>query len=132
MTAPLVSAFYGGLLGLIGLFLAILVVRGRVMHRVDIGDGGKPEMQRATRVFANFAEYVPFIVVLMGLGEMLGAPKTLTHALGIGLVAGRLFHAYGLSQSSGRSIGRFVGTNLTWIALLVASGWLVWAARGAI
>lgn len=132
MTAPIVTAFYAGILGILGVALAILVVRGRVVHKVDIGDGGKPEMVGAVRAFGNFAEYVPLIIVLMALGEMLGEPKWLTHALGIGLLAGRLLHAYGFSKTTGTSPGRFLGTNLTWIALLVSGGWLIWAARGAI
>jgi uncharacterized membrane protein YecN with MAPEG domain len=59
--------------------------------------------------------------VLLALGEMLGSPKWLIHATGLSIVAGRLFHAWGLGTSLGNTPGRFIGTNLTWIALAAAS-----------
>jgi hypothetical protein len=128
MIAPVVAAFYAGLLGLVGLALAVLVVRGRLRHRVALGTGGKAEMERPVRVFGNFAEYVPLIVVLLALGEALGAARWAVHAIGAGLLVGRLFHAWGLSRNSGTSVGRFVGTNLTWLALAAASTVALWRA----
>jgi hypothetical protein len=119
--APVLTGLYAGILGVFALLLAIFVVAGRVKHRVEIGDGGKTDMTKRVRAFGNFAEYVPLIVALMALGEMLGSPRWLLHATGIAIVAGRLFHAWGLSRSTGTSAGRFVGTNLTWIALAAAS-----------
>ncbi|HBA42281.1 MAG TPA: hypothetical protein DCZ07_04830, partial [Alphaproteobacteria bacterium] len=41
---------------------------------------------------------------------------------------GRLAHAIGLSGSSGRSLGRFIGTILTWLVMLVAGGLSVYYA----
>lgn len=121
MTAPVLTALYGGILGVLALLLAINVVGGRVKYRVDIGDGGKNEMTRRVRAFGNFVEYVPLVVVLLALGEMLGSPKWLIHATGIAIVLGRLFHAWGLNKTTGTSAGRFIGTNLTWIALAAAA-----------
>lgn len=121
LVAPVLTGFYAGILGLIALLLSIAVVAGRVKYRVDIGDGGKAEMTKRVRAFGNFVEYVPLIVVLIALGEMLGSPRWLLHATGIALVAARLFHAWGLNRTTGTSAGRFVGTNLTWIALAAAA-----------
>ena len=122
MIAPVATALYAGLLGFVGLALAMRVVRGRLLHRVGLGIGDKPEMERAVRVFGNFTEYVPLVLLLMAIGETLGAPRWLVHGEGIALFVARLAHAWGLSRSSGSSIGRFVGTNLTWLTLIAASG----------
>ncbi len=125
---PVITALYAGILGFVGLILASRVVQHRQRHRIALGDKGNEDMQRAMRVFGNFTEYVPMILLLIGFGEMLGAHKWLTHGLGAGLVAGRLFHAWGLSKTSGTSLGRLLGVVLTWLALLVASAMLIWLA----
>jgi uncharacterized membrane protein YecN with MAPEG domain len=124
MTMPVITALYAGILGFVGLILASRVVQHRQRHRIALGDKGNEDMQRAMRVFGNFTEYVPMILLLIGFGEMLGAHK----CLGASLVAGRLFHAWGLSKSGGTSLGRLLGVVLTWLALLVASAMLIWLA----
>jgi uncharacterized membrane protein YecN with MAPEG domain len=114
------TVLYAGLLALLGLFLAIMVTRARAASRVDLGDGGKEPLMRAIRVHANFCEYVPLALIVIGLTEMAGGPRWLVHALGVALVLGRVLHAQGLYSSSGRSLGRGAGTSLTWLVLLVA------------
>ncbi|MFO0989808.1 MAG: MAPEG family protein [Alphaproteobacteria bacterium] len=128
MAMPIITALYAGILGFLGLVLASRVVQHRQRHRIALGDRGNEDMQRAMRVFGNFTEYVPMILLLIGFGEMLGAHKWLTHGLGVCLLAGRLFHAWGLSKTSGTSLGRLLGVVLTWLALLVASAMLIWLA----
>ena len=130
MQLPVITALYAGILGFLGLLLASRVVQHRQRHRIALGDEGNEDMQRAMRVFGNFTEYVPMILLLIGFGEMLGAQKWLTHGLGAGLLLARLAHAVGLSQSSGESLGRAVGVILTWLALLVSSAMLIWLALG--
>jgi hypothetical protein len=130
MTMPVITALYAGILGFLGLVLASRVVQHRQRHRIALGDKGNEDMQRAMRVFGNFTEYVPMILLLIGFGEMLGAHKWLTHGLGASLVAGRLFHAWGLSKTGGTSLGRLLGVVLTWLALLVSSAMLIWLALG--
>jgi hypothetical protein len=50
------------------------------------------------RVHANFAEYVPFALLLATFIEMQGTRAWLIHLLCLALVAGRVIHAYGVSQ----------------------------------
>src|SRR5262245_2821156 len=126
MTLPVITALYAGLLGFLGLVLASRVVQHRQRHQIALGDEGNEDMQRAMRVFGNFTEYVPMILLLIGFGEMLGAHKWLTHAEGASLLVGRLLHAWGLSQTSGTSMGRLLGVVLSWLTLLVSSATLIW------
>jgi hypothetical protein len=132
MPLPVITALYAGILGFLGLVLASRVVQQRQLHRIKLGDEGNEDMARAMRVFGNFTEYVPMILLLIGFGEMLGAHRWLTHTLGAGLVVARLFHAWGLSRTSGASLGRLIGVTLTWLALLVSSAMLIWLALAKI
>ena len=51
------------------------------------------------RVHANFAEYVPFALLLLAMAEARGAWAPLLHTAGVGLVAGRVAHAWGVSRT---------------------------------
>lgn len=114
-----VSTLYIGLNALLNLALAILVVRARVTTKTEIGDGGNEEMVKAQRAHGNNVEYVPITLLVLIAVEMAAAPVWLIHALGAGLTISRAAHAFGISRSTGRSPGRFVGTMLGWVVLLV-------------
>ena len=70
----------------------------RFSARVSVGDGGDKDLLRRMRVHANFAEYVPFALLLMGLAESLALDARLLHGVGIVLALGRYAHAYGMSR----------------------------------
>ncbi|MDE0854430.1 MAG: MAPEG family protein [Nevskia sp.] len=117
-----VTPLYAGALALWFLLLSLRVVRGRVgPGNPSLGDGGNPRMQRLIRGQGNFAEYVPLILVLIGLLEQNGAPHWLLHGLGATLLLGRLLHGYALSFTQESVFGRSAGIALTFVALL-ASG----------
>jgi uncharacterized membrane protein YecN with MAPEG domain len=73
------------------------------------------------RVHSNFNEYVPLGLILLAGAELQGAPLWVVHGLGAMLVAGRLGHAWGMSQTPGKPIGRGGGTVLTYVMLLTAA-----------
>jgi hypothetical protein len=116
-----VVALYAGILGLVGLVLAALVVVQRGKTRTDLGSGGHPSLERAIRVHGNFIEYVPLILLLMLVCELSGVRLLWLHVMGVALVLGRVFHAWGLWSKSGTSFGRFAGITLTWAVLLAAA-----------
>ncbi|MDO9459287.1 MAG: MAPEG family protein [Alphaproteobacteria bacterium] len=116
-----ISTLYIGLNALLNLILAILVVRVRVKTETQIGDGGNEDMIKAMRAHGNNVEYVPITLLVLIAVEMAAAPVWLVHALGAGLTVARAGHAFGISSSTGRSVGRFAGTMLGWIVLLVGS-----------
>ncbi|MGE0737218.1 MAG: MAPEG family protein [Alphaproteobacteria bacterium] len=110
------------ILGLLYAFLSIRVVVHRVRYKVSFQDGGNPKLALAIRVHANFFEYVPICLVLMYLAVSIGAAAWIIYAAGGSLIAGRLLHAAWYGRHPGTSFGRFVGTNLTWLALIGLSG----------
>lgn len=122
-----ITALYAALLALIFLFLSFRTVRLRGRLRIAIGDGGNAEMTRAMRVHANFVEYVPLAVVLIYFAEVGGAHAYLVHGLGLCLLLGRLSHAWGVSQSNEKFALRVSGMVMTFIPLLLASGYIVGA-----
>lgn len=94
-----ITALYAGLLAPLLILLSIRVIRQRRGVKVAVGDGGDAVLLRRMRVQANFAEYVPFALLLMALAESLHTWTWFLHLLGLVLLAGRLSHAYGVSQS---------------------------------
>lgn len=127
MIAGPVSFLYAGLLGLLLIALSVQVVLARRRFRVGLGAGTEAGMQQAIRVQANFAEYVPFAVILLVIAEIQGLPGTAIHAAGIVLVVSRVLHAGGLARSPGLSFGRLYGTAGTWLVIIALSLWLLWA-----
>jgi len=125
------SFFYAGLLGLLLVALSAQVVLARRRYRVGLGAGSEEGLQQAIRVQANFAEYVPFAVILLVMAELTGLPLPALHGAGVLLVASRILHAIGLTQSPGRSFGRFYGTAGTWLMIVALSLWILAATTGA-
>jgi uncharacterized membrane protein YecN with MAPEG domain len=122
------SILYTALLGLLLIALSVKVVLARRRYRVGLGVGSEQGMQQAVRVQANFAEYVPFAVVLLVLSEMTDLPMVAVHVAGIVLLTSRVLHAWGLSRSPGRTFGRFYGTAGTWLVITGLSLWLLYSA----
>lgn len=85
-----------------------------------LGDGGDTRLLRVIRGHANFAEYVPFILLMMAMLEIDHTSIYVLHALGIALLVGRLLHGYALSFTQRFKFRRFWGTALTWLVLVVS------------
>lgn len=117
----LITAFYAAPIGLLAIALALRVVMLRRRYQVGVGTGGQPELARAVRAHGNLLEYTPLALLLLLLLESGGARTVLLHGIGSALLIGRLLHAWGLSQHSGVSFGRFYGTALTWVAMIVTA-----------
>jgi uncharacterized membrane protein YecN with MAPEG domain len=116
-----VTALYAGLLTALYLFLTFRVIRFRRGHRVDMGNGGDRLLQRYVRAHANFAEYAPFGLLLLGLVESGRWPGPLIHALGMMLLIGRVAHAWSFSVAELREPSRVVGMVLTTTMLALAA-----------
>jgi len=117
-----ITPLYAGLLALWFFVLSVRVIRGRGGPKgVSLGDGGDAGMLRVIRGHANFAEYVPFILLMMALLEFGGMRGWLLHAIGSTLVVARLLHGYALSFSDKFKFGRFYGTLLTFAVMITCA-----------
>ena len=121
------TPFYAAILAFLFValsFRTILLRRGR---GVAIGSGRDIELERASRAHANFAEYVPLTLILLYFLESRINIGMSFHALGCAFIAGRLIHAYGVSQPIEdiryRMFGMVItlGTIITAAARLLAS-----------
>ncbi len=94
--------------------------------KVSLGDGGDPHLLRRIRGHANFAEYVPLILLMIGMLELGGMRAWVLHLLGATLLLARVLHGVALSFTDKWKFGRFYGTLLTFILLLVGALLTIW------
>jgi uncharacterized membrane protein YecN with MAPEG domain len=113
----LVTPLYAGLLTLWFLVLSAAVIRRR-RAGISLGDGGDARMQRVIRGHANFAEYVPLALVMLGILEATRHSIYVLHLLGLLLLAGRVLHGYALTFTRSWPLGRTLGIALTFAVLL--------------
>jgi len=114
-----VLAVYAGILGLMYFLMSarISTMRGRI--KVLIGHADNQVLHRAIRAHANFAEYVPICLILIGFVLVLGFSAWVIHTLCLILIAMRLIHAWGVS--TGTPIGQIVGAAMTYNVIIAAS-----------
>ncbi len=111
-----VTPLYAGLLAFFFLVLSWRVIQFR-QRGIPLGDGGDPKMLRLIRGHANFAEYVPLILLMMGILEIGHTSIYMLHALGIGLLVSRFLHGYALSFTDRFRFGRTWGAGLTFTVI---------------
>lgn len=116
-----VTPLYAGLLSILFFILSYRVIQLRRMPGgASLGDGGNTMLARRIRAHGNFAEYVPLILLMLGLLELSHVSGYLLHGLGLTLLIARLLHGYSLSFSQSFRFGRFWGTVLTFLVLVVS------------
>lgn len=113
-----VTALYASILAVAAIVLSIIVSTKRGKFGVAIMDGGHPELALWMRRHGNFAESVPFVLLLMALAEARGMPATWLHVVGILLLVARLIHVFGLSVDRPADPFRIAGAVGTHIAML--------------
>ncbi len=112
---------YSAALGALFVILSLRVILARREMNQGFGNGGDPDLERRIRVHSNFAEYVPLALLLLGMAELRGASSIGLHCLCVLLLAGRVFHAVGLSYPVTDNMGRIIGMGGTQTALLGGS-----------
>jgi len=113
-----VTPLYAGLLVLWFVLLSVRVVNIR-RRGISFGDNGDVSVTRVVRAQANFAEYVPLALLLMGFLEVSRFSIYILHALGLTLLIARLVHGSALSFGWQMRSGRVAGAALTFIVLLI-------------
>jgi uncharacterized membrane protein YecN with MAPEG domain len=124
-TLPTITLFYAGILSLMAIVLGFGAGAIRGKAGVSIGDGGMPALHVAMRRHGNFIEWVPMILITLGLLEMHGVGSTALHSMGAGLVVARVLHAIGLKADTIKSIPRLIGAGVTTVIMAVAAVWAI-------
>ena len=117
-----ITLMTAGAAAIINLWLALRTGAVRTKAKVSIGDGGNELLIRRMRAHANFVEYAPFIIILIGLLEFsTGTSWWLWGASALFLI-GRVAHPIGMD---GVMPARMFGTLVTFVLLLGLGGYAV-------
>ena len=95
MLFPSITSFYAGLFAILFVALSAWVVGGRLQDDTLFGTGDN-SLTRRVRSQGNFAEYVPFALLLIALLEAGGGSRVLVQVLCIVLLVARLLHPVGM------------------------------------
>ena len=121
ITLPITLATAGGA-GIIALWLGLRVGRIRRMAQVSIGDGGNEALIARMRAQANYVEYAPFIVALIGVLEFATGTSTWLWIAAILFLVARVAHPLGMDGMKG---ARMAGTLVTFLLLLALGGYAI-------
>ena len=114
----LITSIIAAILTAMFVRLSFAVIGLRRKHRIGLGSGGQEDLERAIRAQGNFAEYVPFGIMLIACLELNGAPWWLVLIPGIALIIGRLIHAIGINIPPPDFSKRVLGMKLTFSTLI--------------
>ena len=114
----LVTSIIASLLTILFIKLSFAVIGLRRKNKVGLGNGGHADLERAIRAQGNFAEYVPFGIILLACLELNRAPWWLVAIPGAALIIGRLIHAVGINQPPPNFSKRVLGMKYTFNTLI--------------
>jgi uncharacterized membrane protein YecN with MAPEG domain len=117
MLLPITLTFAAALT-LLNLWLSIRVGQARMRGKVIMGDGGDPLVIARMRAHANFNEYTPLVVILMGLVELARGPHTWLWIVAIVYVIARVSHPFGMERKAPNPL-RAGGIMITYLVMLV-------------
>jgi len=112
-----------GAAAILNLWLAMRAGRVRMASKVSIGDGGHAALTARMRAHANFVEYAPFIVILIGLIELAGGNANLLWGASILFILARIAHAFGMDVEKVPNPLRAGGILVTFLLLIGLAGW---------
>lgn len=129
-----ITLFYAGFLAIFALALSFRAgsFRGKAGVSVLFGEPVNWELAERVRAHQNFLEYVPILLILMGLVEANGGSGMFLYVTGDLLILARIAHAMGLKHDNMAHKGRAIGAGGTALLTLVAAGYALWLSVPAI
>ena len=121
---PVDTALFAGWLGFMYLTLTAWVMASRTASGALQGSGGDDTLEKRIRAHANFGEYVPLALVLIGLWEAGGGHHARVLTALWFLFIGRVLHPFGLFAAPGsppQFACRGGGMLLTMLAIFIAA-----------
>ena len=117
----MITALYSSLLAILFFVLSVRVIalRGNPAFAfMAQGTGDEELLQRAISAHGNFAEYVPFMLIILYLLEMSGTSPAKLHVLGGAFLLGRIMHGICMGFMRSNMPLRVGGTVLTLIPFI--------------
>ena len=115
-TLPITLTIAAGA-ALINIWLGTRVSRLRLSDKVSVGDAGNPRILNRMRAQANFTEYTPFFLILLGAVELATGSETWLWAVAVLFIIGRLLHPFGMDRPAPNKL-RMIGILITWLVLV--------------
>jgi len=121
-----ITPMFAALLGLMYIALSLNVIRLRLKGSVSLGSAGNENLEKAIRIHGNFAEYVPFSLIMLWFLEHLAMSSGLVFGLCILLLVSRISHFMGMLNPISLMIFRKLGMIGTFLVILITSLSLLW------
>ncbi len=122
-----ITALFAAILALIFFYHSLRTINGRRETKTNLGTGDSDVMLRRVRIHGNFAEYIPFLLIILGLLEQAALPSWFLYTFGGVVVIGRLLHAYGLWSPATPGWARTWGMQLTLWPLIIGAFTLLYS-----
>jgi len=111
---PITLVAAGGA-AIINIWLGVRIGQVRVKAKISIGDGGDLGLITRMRAQANFIEFTPIVLILIGAIELTQGSPIWLWAIASLYLLGRIGHALGMD---GLPAGRMVGTLISMLTML--------------
>ena len=110
----MITSLYAGILALLFFKVSIDTISARRKNLISLGYGPKNEIIEVVSAHANFAAYVPFLLILVFFLEMTKAvPFWVLHLLAAAFTLGRLLHFMAFKADKMEFKKRILGMHLT-------------------
>ena len=117
MTMLPITLTMAGAAALLNIWLGIRVSQLRLRHKVSVGDAGDERVIARMRAHANYVEYAPFFLILVGLIELARGSEQWLWWVSILFILGRLVHPFGMDRPAPSRL-RMAGIIVTWAVLI--------------
>ncbi len=122
MTSLPITLTTACILGLMLFWLSVRVIGARVKNDALIGDAGDTALLFSIRTHANFTEYSPLFIILLGLLEFHHANQTVLLILAALYLVARILHVFGMGVDANLKL-RQAGMAGTFLSLVTVSGY---------
>ncbi len=117
---------------LVNIWLGVRIGQTRTREKISIGDGGNDALIRRMRAQANFVEFTPFVLILVGLVEFARGQSMWLWGVVILYLIARVLHALGMDGwQPGRMAGVLVSM-LTTLGLAIYALVIAFGSNGEI
>lgn len=129
-----ITLMYTGIFAIFALVLSARagIYRGKAGASILYGEPTNWELATRVRVQQNFLEYVPMMLILMGLIEANGGNRWFLYAVGDLLILTRIAHAVGLKHDDMANKWRGIGAGGTALITLASAIYALWISVPAI
>ena len=117
MTMLPITLTMAGAAALLNIWLGVRVSQLRLRHKVSVGDAGDERVIARMRAHANYVEYAPFFLILVGLIELARGSEQWLWWVSILFILGRLAHPFGMDRPAPSRL-RMAGIIVTWAVLI--------------